>query len=111
MKNYTNKEAEIVGAILMALPDNNDEVSNLKIKELFDNEDIYDYDGEKWQFSGKTLIDSVKNIDEAISYLNEIEKITASAKLEERCTGYYSGCGCVICDIRDRRGDKRRRIR
>jgi len=107
----TDQQAEIVGAILIALPDNSDEVANLKIKELFNNEDIYDYDGDKWKFSGKNLIESVKNLDEALYYLNEIEKITATIKMDETCTGYYQGCGCVVCEIRDRRGDQRRRIR
>lgn len=107
----TNEQAEVIGAILSALPDNDDGVSNFKIKELFNNTDIYDYDGTKWEFSGRNLIESIENIDEAYTYLNEIEKITAGAKLDEDCSGYYSGCGCVICDIRDRRGDKRRRVR
>lgn len=108
---FTEEQAQIVGAILIALPDNKDEVTNLKIKELFNNEDIFDYDGNKWEFSAVSFLESYKNLEEAKSFLNEIERITAVRNIEDKCTGFYSGCGCVICEIRDKRGDKRRRVR
>ena len=41
---------EIIGGIILAFPDNGDEVACLKIQELFNDVEIFEYDGNEWSF-------------------------------------------------------------
>ena len=112
MKERTKEAYEVIGGIILALPDNADEVAVLKVSELIDDEEIfYRDDFGNWRFNAVEFEAKHPKIEDQKYYLNEIQTITAIKKMTDDCKGFYSGCGCVICDIRDKRGDKRKRVR
>jgi hypothetical protein len=111
MAQFT-KRYEVVSGIIIALPDNADEVSVLLVASLFNDNEIFYMDSSgKWRFEPKEFIAKHPTIKDQEYYLNEIQTITAIKTITDDCKGYYSGCGCAICEIRDERGDKRRRVR
>jgi len=72
----TDPHYEALGRIILSLPDRNDEVKCLQVKELFNDEEIFDIINGELFFYAKVFIEKYPTIEEAYYYAEKIKEIS-----------------------------------
>jgi len=80
--NLTDPHYEALGRIIISLPDRNDEVKCLQVKELFNDEEIFDIINDECFFYAKAFIEKYPTIEEAHYYAEQIKRISNPSKLQ-----------------------------
>lgn len=61
----TDAHYEVIGKMIASMPGRSDEVKGLKVKELFNNEDIFDIHNGEWFFYVRHFLEEYPSIEEA----------------------------------------------
>lgn len=72
----TDAHYEAIGRMIISMPDRNDEVKCLQVKELFDDEETFDIINGEWNFNARTFLEKNPYIEQAVHFATKIAEIS-----------------------------------
>lgn len=71
----TDPHYEAIGRMIVAMPDRNDEVQMLRVKELFNDENIFDIQNGEWYFHAGAFLEKYPTIEDAEYFAEKIRNL------------------------------------